>query len=103
MTQMSPIMETTAQTPVQTINELTEHLKRQIIDCLHMDGITPEDLDEDMPLFGDLTGLDSIDALELVVLLDKKYGIKINDSKAARKIMINIRTIAEYVMQHRKK
>ncbi|MDQ5984729.1 MAG: hypothetical protein CSYNP_00425 [Syntrophus sp. SKADARSKE-3] len=87
----------------QLIDELTKQLKQQIIDCLHMDGVVPEDLDEDMPLFGDLTGLDSIDALELVVLLDKKYGIKINDSKAARKVMINIRTIAEYVMLHRKK
>jgi acyl carrier protein len=87
---------------MQTIEELIPRIKAQIIECLHIDGMDPEELDEDMPLFGDVTGLDSIDALELVVLLDKKYGIKINDSKAARKILVNIRTIAEYVHKNRK-
>ena len=82
---------------MQTIDELIPQLKTQILECLHIEGMAPEELDEDMPLFGDYTGLDSIDALELVVMLDKKYGIKINDSKAARKILVNVRTIAEYV------
>jgi acyl carrier protein len=61
----------------------------------------PEDLDEDMPLFGEVTGLDSIDALELVVMLEKQYGIKITDSKVARKILFNVRTIAKYVHENR--
>jgi acyl carrier protein len=82
---------------MQTIEELIPQLKAQILACLQVEGMLPEELDEDMPLFGDYTGLDSIDALELVVMLDKKYGIKINDSKVARKILVNIRTIAEYV------
>ncbi len=87
---------------MQTIEELIPQLKAQIIECLHIDGMDPEELDEDMPLFGDITGLDSIDALELVVLLDKKYGIKINDSKTARKILFNVATIAEFVSRNRK-
>jgi len=87
---------------MQTIEELIPQLKAQIIECLHIEGLEPEEFDEEMLLFGDMTGLDSIDALELVVLLDKKYGIKINDSKEARKILVNIRTIAEYVSRNRK-
>ena len=78
-------------------------MKQFIIETLGLEDVTPEAIGDEEPLFASGLGLDSIDALELVVLLDKKYGIKINDSKAARKIMINIRTIAEYVMQHRKK
>jgi acyl carrier protein len=83
-----------------TIEELIPQLTAQIIECLHIDGMDPEDLDADMPLFGDLTGLDSIDALELVLLLDKQYGIKITDSKAARKVLVDIRTMAAYVHQN---
>ncbi|MBN1665081.1 MAG: acyl carrier protein [Deltaproteobacteria bacterium] len=84
------------------MEELIPQLKAQIIDCLNIEGMDPQELDADMPLFGDVTGLDSIDALELVLLLDKQYGIKITDSKKARKIMVNIRTIAEYIQENAK-
>ncbi|MBA4396814.1 MAG: acyl carrier protein [Syntrophus sp. (in: bacteria)] len=83
------------------MEELIPRLKAQILERLIIEGMSPEDLDEDMPLFGDVTGLDSIDALELVVMLEKQYGIKITDSKAARKILVNVRTIAEYVYKNR--
>jgi len=87
----------------QTLKELTEQLQRQIINRLHLEGIVSADLDPDMPLFSEATGLDSIDALEIVVLLDKNYGIKITDSKEARKIMVTIHSLAEYVLQNRRK
>jgi len=87
---------------MQTVEELIPRLKAQILERLVIEGMDPEDLDEDMPLFGDVTGLDSIDALELVVMLEKQYGIKITDSKVARKILVNVRTIAEYVYKNRK-
>jgi acyl carrier protein len=87
---------------MQTIEQLIPQLKAQILERLIIEGMDPEDLDEDMPLFGEVTGLDSIDALELVVMLEKQYGIKITDSKVARKILFNVRTIAEYVYGNRK-
>jgi len=87
---------------MQTIEELTDQLKAQIIECLHLEEVY-EDLDVDMPLFGEETGLDSIDALEVVVLLEKNYGIKIEDAKVARKILYNVRTIAEHVEANRAK
>jgi len=86
----------------ETIAELIPQIKSQIVEYLHIDSMTEEGLNEDVPLFGEYTGFDSIDALELVVLLDKKYGIKILDSKEARKIFVDIRTIAEYVHTNRK-
>ncbi len=85
----------------QTIEELIPQLKVQILERLIIEGMDPEELDEDMPLFGEVTGLDSIDALELVVMLEKCYGIKITDAKVARKILMTVRTIAEYVYEHR--
>jgi acyl carrier protein len=85
---------------MQTIEELIPRLKSQIIERLHMDDMDPAELDEEMPLFGPITGLDSIDALELVVLLDLEYDIKIKDSKTARKILFNIRTMAEFIRQN---
>jgi acyl carrier protein len=87
---------------MQTIEQLIPQLKAQILERLIIEGMDPEDLDEDMPLFGEVTGLDSIDALELVIMLEKQYGIKITDSKVARKILFNVRTIAEYVYGNRK-
>lgn len=86
---------------MQTIEELIPQLKVQILERLIIEGMDPEELDEDMPLFGEVTGLDSIDALEVVVMLEKNYGIKITDSKVARKILMTVRTIAEYVYKHR--
>ncbi|MDD5169992.1 MAG: phosphopantetheine-binding protein [Syntrophales bacterium] len=88
---------------MQTLEELIYELKTRIFERLNLEGVVPDSFDEDTPLFGDITGLDSIDALEIVVLLDKEYGIKITDSKEARKIFLSIRTIAEFVEQNRKR
>lgn len=65
--------------------------------------MTPEDIDTDSPLFGAGLGLDSIDALELIVLLEKSYGIKLANPSEGKAIFKNIRTIAEYVKEHRTK
>lgn len=89
--------------PKQSIEDLIPQLKAQILERLTIEGMAPEELDADMPLFGEVTGLDSIDALELVVMLEKLYGIKITDSKAARKILVNVRTLAAYVCENRRK
>ena len=83
--------------------ELTDKLKKEIIEVLNLEDMKPEDIDTDAPLFGDGLGLDSIDALELIVLLEKNYGIKIEDPKEGRKIFTSVRTMADYILEHQKK
>lgn len=85
------------------MEDLITTLKQQMIEVLNLEEMTPEDIDTDAPLFGDGLGLDSIDALELIVLLEKKYGIKLENSAEGKSIFKNVRTIAEYVSEHCKK
>ena len=85
------------------IEDLIFKLKKEIINELNLENITPEDIDAEAPLFGEGLGLDSIDALELVVLLEKNYGIKIQASKEGPKIFRSVKTIAEYILEHQKK
>ena len=84
------------------MDELIEKLKQEVIQQLNLEEISAEDIDPDAPLFGEGLGLDSIDALELIVLLEKNYGIKIEDPKDGKKIFFSIRTMAEYITQHKK-
>ncbi len=86
------------------IEDLILKLKKEIIDQLQLEGMTPEEVDPEAPLFGEGGwGLDSIDVLELVVLLDKNYGIKIRAPKEGPKIFYSVRTIAEYILDQQKK
>ena len=78
-------------------------LKEQIIDALNLEGMTPDEIGNDTPLFGDGIGLDSIDALELIVILDKNYGIKLTNPAEAKNIFKNITSIADYVNKNRTK
>jgi acyl carrier protein len=78
-------------------------LKEQIIQYLNLLNTTPADIKDDQPLFGEGLGLDSIDSIELVVLLDRVYGIKIEDPKEGRKILIDINTMADYIAKNRTK
>lgn len=84
------------------MEELTKELKEEIIEALNLEEMTPEDIDENDALFGDGLGLDSIDALELIVLLDKKYGIKLANPAEGKAIFKSIATIADYVSKNRK-
>jgi acyl carrier protein len=83
--------------------ELKEQLKRQIIQFLNLTDLTPADITDEEPLFGDGLGLDSIDSLELVVLLKREYGITIQDPREGRKILVDVNTMADYIDEHRKK
>ncbi len=85
------------------IQELKQQLKKQIIEFLNLTSLTPEKIDDDEPLFGDGLGLDSIDSLELIILLKKEYGIFIQDPKEGRKVLVNINTIVDYIVKHRTK
>ncbi len=84
------------------MEELISKLKQEVIQQLNLEDIKPEDIDTDAPLFGEGLGLDSIDALELIVLLEKNYGLKIEDPKDGKKIFYSIRTMAEYITEHKK-
>lgn len=84
------------------MEELILKIKEQVIEVLNLEDIKPEDIDTDAQLFGDGLGLDSIDALELIVLLEKQYGLKIEDPKDGKKIFYSIRTIAEYIEEKKK-
>jgi len=82
---------------------LITELKEEIIKVLNLEGLKPEDIDNDAPLFGDGLGLDSIDALELIVLLEKNYGIKLEDPGKGREIFGSINTFARYISENQKK
>jgi acyl carrier protein len=84
------------------MEDLKITLKQQIIESLNLAGMTTTDIDDNAPLFGDGLGLDSIDSLELMVLLERKYGIKIEDAREGRKILSSVQTMAEYIQQNRK-
>jgi acyl carrier protein len=84
------------------MDELIDKLKHEVIQQLNLEDISAEDIDPDAPLFGEGLGLDSIDALELIVLLEKNYGIKIEDPKDGKKIFFSIRTMAEYITEHKR-
>jgi acyl carrier protein len=84
------------------MDELILQLKKEVIEQLNLEDITPDDINPDSPLFGEGLGLDSIDALELIVLLEKNYGIKIEDPKDGKKIFFSISTMAEYITAHQK-
>lgn len=79
------------------IIELKEQLKRQIIKFLNLTELTPADIKDNEPLFGDGLGLDSIDSLELIVLLKKEYGIDIKDPREGRKVLVDVATMADYI------
>lgn len=85
------------------MEQLIEKLKEQIIEALSFEDLTPADIDADAPLFGTGLGLDSIDALELIMLLDREYGIKLADPKQGKQIFKSVRTMAEYIDANRTK
>ncbi len=82
----------------KNVDQIIEKLKLQIITALNLEEITPEDIDSDAPLFGEGLGLDSIDALELVILLEREYGIRMEDPKANKEVFRSVRTIAEFII-----
>jgi acyl carrier protein len=79
------------------MDKLMADLKVQIIEQLNLQDVSPEDIGDDQSLFADGLGLDSIDALELIVLLQQKYKIKLSNTEDGPKIFRAVRTIAEFI------
>ncbi|MEO8678359.1 MAG: phosphopantetheine-binding protein [Vicinamibacterales bacterium] len=77
--------------------ELRSDLKRLIVESLRLEGLTPENIADDAPLFGEGLGLDSVDALELVVALEKRYGMKIQSHEVDKSVFASVSHLAEFV------
>ena len=86
------------------MEELIRELKLKVIDVLNLEGMTPEDIDDNAPIFGDQgLGLDSIDVLELLILLEKNYGIRLKSPMEGKEVFRSFAVIAQYVAEHRTK
>ena len=85
------------------MEELILELKKQIIEALNLEETSPEDINSDAPLFVEGLGLDSIDALELIVLMEKHYGIKLTDPGKSKEIFKSVATMAAYIQANRTK
>lgn len=82
-----------------SINELKEIL----IEGLNLEDITPEEIEDDLPLFGeDGLGLDSVDSIELVLIIEKEFGVKINDPKEYNTIFNSLNNLLAYINEKRK-
>ena len=86
------------------MENLIDEIKGKVIEALNLDGMTPEDIADDAPLFGDGgLGLDSIDVLELIVLLEKNYGIKLSSPAQGKEVFRSMTVMADYVARNRSK
>jgi len=88
------------------MEEFVLELKKQIIDVLNLEDLQPDDIDNDAPLFGETEmglGLDSIDALELIVMMEKRYGIKVKDPSIGKEIFKSVNTMAAFIEANRTK
>lgn len=83
------------------MDELIEELKIKVIDHLNLQDLTPELINADDPLFNSGLGLDSIDALELIVLLQQDYGIKVATAEEGKQAFQSLRTMAQFIMDRR--
>ena len=84
------------------MNELKTELKKLIIKAASLDDVEPEEITDDQPLFVEGLGLDSVDALELSVVLEMTYGINISDSDTAKAAFSSINALSDFVTQNRK-
>lgn len=86
-----------------TMQELEHQIKQFIIDSLGLEEMAPEDIVTDAPLFGDGLGLDSVDALEIGLMLQKNFGIRIDaDAKDTRRHFASVASLAAFVAEHRR-
>lgn len=85
------------------MQDIILELKENIIKALNLEDMSPADINENAPLFGDGLGLDSIDALELIVLIEKNYGIKLRSPNEGKEIFESVVSMAEYIKANRTK
>ncbi|HYL06050.1 MAG TPA: phosphopantetheine-binding protein [Thermoanaerobaculia bacterium] len=83
--------------PLPDVAKVADRVKRLIVDNLHLDGLRPEMIDEEAPLFGEGLGLDSVDALELVVAVEKEFGIKIKSNEIGRDAFASVANLSQFI------
>lgn len=81
------------------MSELIEKLKVQIIEQLNLEDVSPEDINPEEPLFDSDLGLDSIDALEIIVMLEREYGLKVQSKEEGQKIFYSLQTMADFIAE----
>ncbi len=84
------------------MDQLKKELKEMIVRDLKLHSVRPEDIDDDAPLFGEGLGLDSLDAVELVVLIQKNMGVQIADMEEGERAFRSINTLASYIRERQK-
>ena len=82
------------------MEDIAFNLKKKMIEVLNLEDMQPDDIDNDAPLFGEGLGLDSIDALELIVMMERSYGIKIKDPAEGKEIFKSVNTMVDYIRKH---
>ena len=86
------------------MEQLMQELKEVLIESLNLEDITPDEIDNEAPLFGDEgLGLDSIDALEIILILERNYGIRIANPAEGKSIFYSVRTLADFITANRTK
>jgi len=83
------------------MNDLIDELKRKLIDLLNLVDVTPENFDENVQLVGGELGIDSIDVLEMVVMIEKDYGVVINNQEIGKEVFASLASLARYIEKHR--
>lgn len=84
-----------------SVMEIRQDLKKYLVEHLSLEDINPEDIKDDEALFDEGLGLDSLDAVEIVVILQRYYGISLKDADMGREVFETINTLAEYIYTHR--
>lgn len=83
-------------------DELISKVKQMIIDSLRIEGMSSDEIETDAPLFGEGLGLDSIDALQLVVAMEMEFGVVVPDAATGSKVFASVRSMADYIAEHKK-
>lgn len=80
---------------------LKQEIKEHLIEYLNLVDMKPEDIADDEPLFGEGLGLDSIDSIEMVVMIEREYGLKINNATQGRKVLVDVNHIVDYIIENK--
>lgn len=88
---------------ISNMENLKQELKEKIIDALNLEDLTPQDIEDDAPIFMEGLGLDSIDALELMLLMEKNYGIRLSNPAEGKQVFKSINAMVEYINANRTK